>query len=383
MANIRITEGGKLDRTNAFLRNLPLSAVDAVIAADKSGRILIFNDPAAEICGYSREEALNSLDIRELYPQDGAQQVMRMLHGEEHGGIGKLKSYETSIRRKDGEIVPISLNASILYEDGAEVGTTGFFRDLREMLKMKQDLEHTHIQLLQAEKMVSLGKLAAGVVHQLNNPLSGVALFTKLVLEEYDLEEGVRRDLRRVLNDAQRCRDIVKELLEFARQTQQEIRPVDINRSVSRTLFLLENQALFQNIKIRSSLDPSIPAVRGDPRQLNHVFMNIILNAAEAMEGQGTLTVKSYTKPARAQVIIDISDAGPGIPDDVLPHIFEPFYTTKDEGKGTGLGLSVVFGIIEDHHGKIRVRKKPKKGTTFSIELPSEKKDLQLDEDED
>ncbi len=358
-----------LQRSNAFLRNLIHSAVDAVIAADMKGHIIIFNDAAVQITGYGMVEALNRLDIRELYPNDGARKVMRMLRSEEFGSAGKLKSYHVDLRSKSGELIPISLNAAIVYSGDREVATIGFFHDLRETLRMKKDLEKAQVQLLQAEKMSSLGKLAAGVAHQINNPLGGIALFAKLVMEEYELEDRAREDLQRILRDAERCRDIVKELLEFARQTRQERRPLDINSALSRTLFLLENQALFQNITVEKRLSPSLPWVASDAQQINHVFMNIILNAAEAMEGKGKLTVETFLAPEADRVCIAITDTGPGIADQVLPHIFEPFFTTKEAGKGTGLGLSLVYGIIENHGGRIGVRSAVGEGTTFTIEL--------------
>jgi two-component system NtrC family sensor kinase len=360
----------KLRRSNAFLRNLILSALDGVIAADKTGKILIFNDAAAEISGYSVDEALNRLDIRDIYPGEDARQVMEKLRSEDHGGGGKLKSYQVNLLGKNGDTIPISLNAAIIYEDRREVATIGFFRDLRETLRMKEALEKTQIQLLQSEKMASLGKLAAGVAHQLNNPLGGITLFTKLVMEEYEIEDKAREDLQRILKDAERCRDTVKELLEFARQTRQEMRPHDVNQALSRTLFLLENQAIFQNIEIEKDLAPALPSVPADIQQLNHMFMNIILNAVEAMEGRGSLRLRTALSRERNQVIIEISDTGPGIPEDVVPRIFEPFFTTKEEGKGTGLGLSLVYGIVEDHGGHITAESKVGEGTTFIIELP-------------
>jgi two-component system NtrC family sensor kinase len=360
----------KLRRSNAFLRNLILSALDGVIAADKTGKILIFNDAAAEISGYSVDEALNRLDIRDIYPGEDARQVMEKLRSEDHGGSGKLKSYQVNLLGKNGDTIPISLNAAIIYEDRHEVATIGFFRDLRETLRMKEALEKTQIQLLQSEKMASLGKLAAGVAHQLNNPLGGITLFTKLVMEEYEIEDKAREDLQRILKDAERCRDTVKELLEFARQTRQEMRPHDVNQALSRTLFLLENQAIFQNIEIEKDLAPALPPVPADIQQLNHMFMNIILNAVEAMEGRGSLRLRTALSRERNQVIIEISDTGPGIPEDVVPRIFEPFFTTKEEGKGTGLGLSLVYGIVEDHGGHITAESKVGEGTTFIIELP-------------
>ena len=316
------------------------------------------------------EEALSSLNIRDVYPDDGAREVMRKLRSEEYGGKGKLKTYHVDVLAKSGERIPISLYASIIYEEGREVATIGFFHDLRERLRINSELEKTQLQLLQAEKMASLGKLAAGVAHQINNPLGGITLFAKLIQEEYDLEEGAQEDLRRILKDAQRCRDTVKELLEFTRQTRHLMRPHDVNEAVSRTLFLLENQALFQNIDIVKDLDALLPPVQSDIQQLNHLFMNIILNAAQAMEESGGTLDVSLTDVTMDQtsplvndglkpgdyIEITVSDTGPGIPPDVIDSIFEPYFTTKERGEGTGLGLSVSYFIVtEQHKGTISV----------------------------
>jgi PAS domain S-box-containing protein len=354
-----------------------LSSDDAVIAADREGKILIFNDSAAKICGYSIREATGGLNIRSIYPGDGAREVMKKLRSRRHGGRGKVKSLHVEILSKSGELIPISLNAAIVYDGERETATIGFFRDLRETLRMKRELENTQIQLLQAEKMVSLGKLAAGVAHQLNNPLGGITLYAKLLAEENDFQGKVKEDLERIIRDAQRCRDIVKELLLFARQTRQEMRSHDINADVSRTLFLLENQALFQNIKIEKELAPNLPPVQGDIQQLNHLFMNIILNAAEAMHGKGRLRVVSKLGPKGKSVCVSITNSGSRIPKDVLPHIFEPFFTTKKEGEGTGLGLSLAYSIVENHGGSISVESTPEKETTFTVELKA------ADENED
>jgi len=356
--------------SNAFLRNLILSSVDGVIAADKTGKILMFNDAAVEISGYDVEEALEKLDIRNVYPEEGARDIMKKLRSEDYGGRGKLKSYQVDVLRKNGDIIPISLNASIVYEGEDEVASIGFFHDLREELRMKSELEKTQVQLLQAEKMSSLGKLSAGVAHQLNNPLGGITLYAKLMLEEHELADEVKEDLDRILKEAQRCRDTVKELLEFARQTSHMIRPHDINEALSRTLFLLENQTLFQNIKIHRMFEESLPQVQLDIQQMNHVFMNIILNAAQAMDGKGELSLSTAFTSDREGVVITISDTGPGIPDEYLQHIFEPFSTTKEEGEGTGLGLSMVYGIVENHGGNVTATSKTGQGTRFVVELP-------------
>jgi len=359
------------EQSNAFLRNLLNSAVDAVIASDPTGKILIFNQAAEQILGYTLDEALNKMSIRDVYPGDGAREVMRMLLSKEYGGVGKLKSYRINGRHKNGELLPISLNASIVYDgEGNKVATIGFFHDRRDEIRMQKELENTQVQLLQSEKMASLGKMAAGVAHQLNNPLSGIILYARLVMEEYELPGEAIEDLERVLEDAERAKETVKELLEFARQTNQEMKPQDINEIVSRTMFLLENQSIFHNIEIKKDLGENLPYIKGDAQQLNHVFMNIILNAADALEGVGTLSIKSAYSAEKQAVCLEISDTGEGIPEDVLPHIFEPFYTTKEQGKGTGLGLSMVYGILESHGGTIHAQSKVGEGTTFYIELP-------------
>ena len=360
----------KLEQSNALLGNLINSSVIAVIAADLEGKTLIFNEAASQISGYSIKEALQSLDIRNLYPGDGAQKVMAKLRSEEYGGKGILKFYKADFKRKNGEIIPIALNAAIVYEKWKESATVGFFHDLREELKIKEELEKTQVQLLQAEKMGSLGKLAAGVAHQLNNPLGGITLFTKLILEEYELEDNLKDDLYRILENAQRCRDTVKELLEFSRQTRYLVQPQDINKALSRTLFLLENQTLFHNIKIIKNLSPELPLVPADIQQLNHLFMNIILNGAQAMDGKGQLTTTTRLLADKKCVSIEIADTGPGIAEDVRKHLFDPFFTTKEEGKGTGLGLSLVYGIVQNHGGTITAENNPDSGANFIIQLP-------------
>jgi two-component system NtrC family sensor kinase len=364
------TKKKDLKRSDAFFHNLIQSAVDAIIAADKTGKVIIFNDAAAESSEYSTESALKNLDIRDVYPGDGAKEVMKKLRSNEYGGKGKLKSYQVNVLGKKGNIIPIKLNASIVYEGDKEVATIGFFHDMRDEIEMKRKLEKTQVQLLQAEKMASLGKLAAGVAHQLNNPLGGISLFTKLILEEYELEDKIKDDLNRILKDTKRCSDTVKELLEFARQTSQFMKPCNINQAITRTLFLLENQALFQNIIIENNLNPDLPPAKADIQQLNHMFMNIILNAAQAMKGKGTLILKTSLSPGKDHICIEIADTGPGIPEEIKSNIFEPFFTTKEEGKGTGLGLSIVYGIVENHLGNIQVTSEPDKGTKFIIELP-------------
>lgn len=365
----------KLQRSNSFLHNLLLSSVDAVIAADKKGKILIFNDVAHEILGYTQEEALNSLDIRDLYTGDEAQEVMKKLRSTEYGEVGKLRAYQVDLISKYGESIPVSLNASIIYENDTEVATIGFFHDLREARKMEKELEDTRMQLVQADKMAALGKLAAGVAHQINNPLSGIGLFAQLLMEEQDLGEEAKKDVQRIIDDTKRCSDTVKELLEFAKQSAYKSSAQDINKSLERTLFLLEKQALFQDVQVKKELDRELPFITCDLQQISHVFMNLVLNALQAMQGEGKLTLKTYLG-AQKNLRVEIADSGPGIPEYVLPNIFLPFYSTKEAGEGTGLGLSVAYRIVENHGGRIIADNLPQGGAIFIVELPYDFQDI-------
>lgn len=360
----------EMRRSHTFLQNLIRNASDPVIASDMTGRIVIFNEAAAEATGYSVDEALASLNIRNFYLKDLAFDVMRDMRSDEFGGKGKLKKYRIIVKGKDGTHIPISLYASIIYEGEREVASIGFFHDLREQIHMQKKLEKTQHQLLQSEKMASLGKLAAGVAHQLNNPLGSITLYAKLILEEHDLEPALKEDLDLILRDAERCRGTVRELLEFARQKGQFTKPMDIVKAVEQCLALIQNQSMFHNVEIRKQLVDDLPWIMGDSQQLNHVFMNIMINSAQAMEGKGTIDISIGEASTKDRLVVQIKDTGPGIGEEHLKHIFEPFFTTKEEGQGTGLGLSVVYNIIEHHGGTINASSEPGHGTMFTIELP-------------
>jgi len=234
---------------------------------------------------------------------------------------------------------------------------------------MERKLEETHLQLASSEKLASLGKLAAGVAHEINNPLGGILIYASLLIEDLPADDPRRHDLTRIVQEAGRCKEIVKSLLEFARQSEPMMESVDINRAITDGLFFLENQALFHNTQIVKNLDPALPFARGNGSQLKQVFMNILVNAAEAIHGSGTLTITTSFSAERKSITIEFADTGEGIPEENLSRIFDPFFTTKDVGKGTGLGLSTAYGIIEGHGSKIDVKSKIDEGTIFTIEL--------------
>ena len=365
----RIKKQEKMLRASEMdYRNLFEHVACGVFISSKDGQFLDANRALLEMLGYENKEDFFKINLaKDLWLRSEDRKKFQKIIEQN----SQVIDYEADFKRKDGTPIPVLLTGHVRYdEQGNVVGYEGLNVDQSQKKQMEKELENTRLQLLQAEKMASIGKLAAGVAHELNNPLGGIILFTKLVMEDYDLEEKAKEDLSRVLKDAERCRDTVKELLEFSRQTHYLMKPCKINEAIARTLFLLENQSLFHNIDIKKELMSSLPYVRADVQQLNHLFMNIILNAAEAMDGKGTLTIRTYELPNNERVGIEISDTGPGIPQETLLHIFEPFFTTKEVGKGTGLGLSLAYSIVENHGGSIRATSRTGNGAKFTVELP-------------
>jgi two-component system NtrC family sensor kinase len=374
--NLDITERKKIENelreTNEFFMNLIESSVDGIIAADMKGNIFVFNKGAEALTGYTAKEVIGKIHITQIYPGGVAKEIMKKLRSPEYGGLGKFTPSQLNIVNKAAQEIPVQLSAVLIYDGaGREVASVGIFTDLRPRLRMERKLQETHLQLVSSEKMASLGKLAAGIAHEINNPLGGILIYASLMAEDLPEDDTKRGDLARIVQEASRCKEIVKSLLEFARQTEPKMEPTDINRAITDGLFFLENQALFHNIHIIKNLDPLLPFIQGNAGQLKQVLINIIVNAAEAMHGNGTLTITTYPSPDHKWVFMEFTDTGEGIPEENFTRIFDPFFTTKDIGKGTGLGLATSYGIVEDHGGKISVKSKVGQGTTFTIELPA------------
>jgi len=230
--------------------------------------------------------------------------------------------------------------------------------------------EYAHQQIMKSERLATLGQLAAGVAHEINNPLGAILMYAHLSLEEISVEDSQRKNLEKVVGEATRCKAIVRGLLDFARQSEPSVEEADANDILKRTLSLLRNQALFQNIKITTMLCPTLPKAMMDTGQIQQVFTNIILNAAEAMDGEGEMTVMTRMAKDGEFIEIELTDTGCGIPRENLEKIFDPFFTTKEVGRGTGLGLAVSFGIIAKHQGTIEVESNLNEGTTFIVRLP-------------
>ncbi len=225
--------------------------------------------------------------------------------------------------------------------------------------------------LIQSQRLASLGKMAAGIAHEINNPLGGILVLSSLVMEDLKADDPHRENLQEVIKQTMRCRDIVKGLLQFSRQEEGKSEYVNLNDVLTNTLSLLEKQALFHNIKVVKDFDSNLPNILGDPSQMQQVFMNIILNAVQAMKEVGTLTIVTRHDKKNDLVIVDVTDTGCGIPEELIDRIFDPFFTTKEVGEGTGLGLSIAYGIVTKHQGRMTVKSKVNEGSTFTIKLPA------------
>lgn len=238
----------------------------------------------------------------------------------------------------------------------------------RKVDERTAELKAMQAHLIRTEKMAAIGKLAAGVAHEINNPLTGVLTNSSLMLQDLPPDDPRREDLQTIVNETLRCRKIVKGLLDFARQTTPQKQELRINQVIEDVLSLVRNQASFRDLKITLNLNPSLPTVMADNDQMRQVVLNIVLNAAEAMPRGGELRIQSDLDRESKNVVVRLSDTGPGIPDDIKERLFEPFFTTKKSG--TGLGLAIAYGIVERHKGTLELESAPGRGTTFIITLP-------------
>jgi two-component system NtrC family sensor kinase len=240
-----------------------------------------------------------------------------------------------------------------------------------DLEKTVETLKTTQHQLIESEKLAGIGEFVAGVAHELNNPLTSVMGFAEL-LQQAEMAEPQRRLLDMIAKSAKRCTRIVQSLLSFARRHAPERKIVSVNEIVESAIEILQYQMRTSNIEVITQLDARLPATNIDPHQMQQVFLNIINNARQAMEGEkhkgGSLRVTTLTAGERVRIIFE--DTGPGIPEENVKKVFNPFFTTKEVGKGTGLGLSLCYGIVTEHGGTINVQSKPGMGATFTIELP-------------
>jgi len=347
------------------------SSVSAIMAADRRGEIILMNKAAEDLFDYTVQDA-NKINIEDFYPPGVAREIMAELRDASYGEVGKLPITKINIVTRKGVEIPVEMTAAIIYEEGRETATAAIFNDLREKQAVQKKLEEAEMQLFQSEKLASLGRFAAGVAHEINNPLTSILLYGTLMQEKLEESNPLKENINYILEDAERCRDIVKNLLAYSRQTRPTKDLFYLNDLVAEGLRLIRDQKLFMHIDVVKELDDRKIAVNADKNQLCQVLINLIINALDAMDEGGTLTLKTYRDREKHKAFLEVSDTGSGIAPENRAKVFDPFFTTKELGKGTGLGLSMAYGILKENHGRISIKKTDPEGTTVLLELPEQ-----------
>jgi PAS domain S-box-containing protein len=347
-----------------FIRSVIESLGEGLVTLDLDGRVTGWNRAMEQRYRVSAAEVMGQrfLDRFPAYVQEGLTEPLRRLLGGEveeftlealtHGTLGQRQVVQ-------------NLKGTLLRQGGQPAGAVLLIQDITERLALERSAR-------QAEKLAALGTLAAGLAHELNNPIGIISSRIEIMLldaEAEPLPPAVMEDLRVLHRHAQRVTRIGQGLLSFARRSPGVRGPVDLNHLVEETLLLMERQVGKSGIALRRALTPDLPAVWGDENELQQVMVNLLTNARDALVHGGEIAVRTVRAPGEAGAVrLVVSDTGPGIPPDVLPRIFDPFFTTKSGG--TGLGLSISYGIVREHKGTVDVQSKPGEGTTFVLTFP-------------
>ncbi len=358
---------GDLERLKEYSENVVESIKAGVMVLDENGRVQSWNRSLARLHGVEPEQAMG-LTADDLFPATFTR-VLSEARGKLHRGLEPITSaYRIPLRTRAGEdrVVTLSM-APLVGEEGGE-GTVIIVDDVTERAELEA-------QLQQAEKLTSVGLLAAGVAHEVNTPLTGISSYVQMLQRKLPDTDPRLAILEKIEKQSFRASQIVNNLLNFSRQETGEFRHVQLNDVVHETLALAEIQLHKRSIKITTELGGDVAPVTGDPIKLQQVLMNLLLNARDAMPAGGELYIE--TSQNNGASVLRVSDNGTGIKESDLEKVYDPFFTTKGVGKGTGLGLSVSYGIIQEHRGTIAVESDPDAGTTFLITLPSTAADEQ------
>jgi len=386
-----ITERRKAEKKTKeardFLEKVIEHSVDGSIINDTEGKIISINDAIERICGRTKEEIVGQHISFFTSPDEKSKdrvvdELLPKLFSE-----GKV-SYESVLQNKEGVLINMDLSSALIKDDrGNHIGGVSVIRDITE----KKSLER---QLLQAQKMETIGTLAGGIAHDFNNILGGILGYASFIKTLVKGEDQIYKYVDTIENSAVRAADLTSQLLSFSRGGKYESKAIDINKKIEETLRILYS-SIDKSISIWTRLSPKPLSVEGDANQIQQVFLNLFVNARDAMPGRGTLQVETKrvnldeafckthlgARPGQ-YVYIAISDKGIGMNRETLDRIFEPFFSTKGQGEGTGLGLSVVYGIIKNHGGYINVYSEVGKGSIFKIYLPASSKPVQEEVEE-
>jgi two-component system, NtrC family, sensor kinase len=340
---------------------------DLVAVSDQQGRLIYANRAFLERSATRTDDVMNRPLVEVLGP--ATQQLIARA-----GAVSYSGEVEDSVL-KGTFLVTLT---PLVGEEGEPVGFVLVARDITPHARLEAERADLRNRLVQSEKLAALGQFVAGIAHELNNPLQGVLGHLELLRATGALPKELRRDIQRIYREADRAAKIVRNLLVFAGSRRLVRKRTSINATLSRVLALRAPAFRASNIEVIRQHQEGLPRVKGDPLLLQQALLNIVINAEQAIGSAGgrieTHTCARSANGAQGEqhVVVEIRDTGPGIPATVMPHLFEPFYTTKEVGKGTGLGLAITYGIIQEHGGQIAVSNHPDGGAVFSVRLPVE-----------
>lgn len=336
------------------------AAHDMIVMKDLSGRYLFINQQAAAMTGKSPEDFLGRTDP-EVLPAGLAEQIMardrEVMEEKSHVSRGE----RLVIGGKEHFLDTVRFPLLDYKED--VIGVASISRDVTEQKQL-------HRELIQSERLAAVGKLAAGIAHEINNPLTGILTFIESLLLDAASDDPNREDYEVIMRETMRCRRIVRDLLDYSRLEKPRRVHSQLNRLVERAVSLVGKQAEFHDIKFEWDLEEDLPEVLVDPNQIQQVILNLVINAKDAMDKAGTIYLRTRLEDSKENVLLDVEDQGRGIAPEKYKTIFEPFFTTKG-AQGNGLGLPVVMRIVEQHQGKVSVGSEEGKGSTFRITLPA------------
>jgi PAS domain S-box-containing protein len=352
----------ELSRLKEFSENIIESVNVGILVVDFDGRITTWNSALEEIFGVNRERALRR-NIRDVMDADLVE-TMRNATGERGWSLSETRHiYKFNASTEDGR--PLTLNISLAPFEVARGVIAGAIIVIENVTERAQ-LEE---QLLQREKLSSIGLLAAGVAHEVNTPLAGISSYAQMLLQQVSDQDPKHKLLEKIHRQTLRASGIVNNLLNFSRTGDAQFRETDINVVLEDTLQLLEPQLRSANMEVVRHYGQDLPAAYGSASKLQQVFMNLVINARDAMPAGGRLTIS--TRLVDTSLVVDFRDTGVGIAPENIARIYDPFFTTKEVGQGTGLGLALSYGIIQEHGGRIFVESRPGEGAHFTIKLPT------------
>jgi two-component system, NtrC family, sensor kinase len=354
-------KAGELAQLKAYSESVVESISVGVVAVTPEGEITVWNQRMQEIYGLSSNQVLGR-SIESVLPRDLVITIKRALEGTGWAVKSVTRLHKTHLEGRDGRLRLVNMTFSpfVLPED-IVTGTLMIFDDVTDKVRLED-------QLLQAEKLSSIGLFAAGVAHEVNTPLAGISSYAQMLIKETSAEDPRHEALKKIEKQSFRASSIVNNLLNFARFSPSEFQELNLNSVMLETLSLIESQMSKGSVEIKLDLDPSLPGTQGNGGKLQQVFMNLFLNARDAMPTGGELKIRTYQEDST--LVVEVGDTGVGIKNDDIKRIYDPFFTTKEVGKGTGLGLAVSYGIIQEHSGRISVSSEPGKGTTFTLQFP-------------